>query len=107
MKRIFPHLAAPVCGLAAGWTVYCALDLLIIVGMGLLDQYPRFTPFLAVNLLLAGGTTLALTFLTLRLWYRHEPRRWPLILYAAEAVAALVVGMHVCATMLALLRWIF
>lgn len=106
MKRIFPHLAAPVCGLAAGWTVYCTLDLLIIVGMGL-DQYPRFTPFLALNVLLAGGITLALGYLTLRLWYRHEPRRWPLILYAVEAFAALVVGMHVCATVLALLRWIF
>lgn len=106
MKRIFPHLAAPVCGLAAGWTVYCTLDLLIIVGMGL-DQYPRFTPFLAVNLLLAGGTTLALTFLTLRLWYRHEPKRWSLILYAAEAAAALVVGMWGCDRVLTLLRWAF
>ena len=107
MKRTLPHIAASACGLFAGWTTYCLLDLLIIVGMGLLDQYPRFTPFLAVNLLLAGGATLALTFLTLRLWYRHEPKRWPWILYAAEAAAALVVGMHVCATMLALLRWIF
>ena len=106
MKRLFPHLAAPVCGLAAGWTVYCTLDLLIIVGMGL-DQYPRFTHFLAVNLLLAGGVTLVLLGLTLRLWYRHEPRRWPLILYAVEAASALVVGMHACATVLALLRWIF
>lgn len=106
MKRLLPHLAAPACGLFAGWTVYCLLDLLIIIGMGL-DQYPRFTPFLAVNLLLAGGVTLAWACLTLRLWYRHEPKRWPLILYAAEASAALVVGMHVCATVLALLRWIF
>ena len=107
MKRLLPHLTAPACGLFAGWTVYCLLDLLIIIGMGLLDQYPRFTPFLAVNLLLAGGVTLALACLTLRLWYRHEPKRWPLILYAAEAFAALVAGMHVCATVLALLRWIF
>ena len=106
MKRIFPHLAAPVCGLAAGWTVYCTLDLLIIVGMGL-DQYPRFTPFLAVNLLLAGGVTLVLLGLTLRLWYRYEPKRWPLILYAVEASSALVAGMYVCETVLALLRWIF
>ena len=106
MKRLLPHLAAPACGLFAGWTVYCLLDLLIIVGMGL-DQYPRFTPFLAVNLLLAGGVTLALACLTLRLWYRHEPKRWPLILYAVEAAAALVAGMHACATVLMLLRWIF
>ena len=107
MKRTLPHLAAPACGLFAGWTVYCLLDLLIIVGMGLLDQYPRFTPFLAVNLLLAGGVTLVLLGLTLRLWYRHEPKRWPLILYAVEASAALVAGMHLCATVLALLRWVF
>ena len=106
MKRLLPHLSAPACGLVAGGTTYCILDLLIIIGMGL-DQYPRFTPFLAVNLLLAGGVTLALAYLTLRLWYRHEPKRWPWILYAAEASAALVAGMHVCATMLALLRWIF
>ena len=72
-----------------------------------LDQYPRFTPFLAVNVLLAGGVTLALGYLTLRLWYRHEPKRWPLIQYAAEALAALVAGMHLCAMALALLRWIF
>ena len=106
MKRLLPHLAAPACGLFAGWTVYCLLDLLIIIGMGL-DQYPRFTPFLAVNLLLAGSVTLALACLTLRLWYRHEPKRWPLILYAVEASSALVAGMHLCATVLALLRWIF
>ena len=106
MKRLLPHLAAPACGLFAGWTVYCLLDLLIIIGMGL-DQYPRFTPFLAVNLLLAGGVTLALACLTLRLWYRYESRRWPLILYAAEASSALVAGMYVCETVLALLRWIF
>ena len=106
MKRILPHMAALVCGLAAGWTVYSVLNLLIIVGMGL-DQYPRFTPFLAVNVLLAGGVTITLAYLTLRLWCRHEPRRWPLILYAVEAASALVVGMHACATVLALLRWIF
>ena len=106
MRRTLPHIAASACGLFAGWTVYCTLDLFIIVGMGL-DQYPRFTPFLAVNLLLAGGATLALACLTLRLWYRHEPKRWPLILYAVEASSALVVGMHACATVLALLRWIF
>ena len=106
MKRTLPHLAAPACGLFAGWTVYCLLDLLIIIGMGL-DQYPRFTPFLAVNLLLAGGVTLALAYLTLRLWYRYEPKRWPLILYAAEASSALVGGMYVCETVLMLLRWIF
>ena len=106
MKRILSHLAAPVCGLAAGWTVYCLLDLLIIVGMEL-DQYPRFTPFLAMNLLLAGGVTLVLLGLTLRLWYRYEPKRWPLILYAAEASSALVAGMYVCETVLALLRWVF
>ena len=106
MKRLLPHLAAPACGLFAGWTVYCLLDLLIIVGMGL-DQYPRFTPFLAVNLLLAGGVTLALACLTLRLWYRHEPKRWPLILYAVEAAAALVAGMHACATVVMRWRWIF
>ena len=105
MKRAFPHITALACGLVAGWTVYCALDLLIIIGMGL-DQYPRFTPFLAVNVLLAGGVTLALGYLTLRLWYRHEPKRWPLILYAAEVFAALLAGMHLCATVLALLRWI-
>lgn len=106
MKCTLPHIAAPACGLAAGWTTYCILTLLIIVGMGL-DQYPRFIPFLAVNVLLVGGVTLALAYLTLRLWYRHEPKRWPWILYAAEAFAALVVGMHLCATVLALLRWIF
>ena len=106
MKRLLPHIAAPACGIVAGWTTYCILDLLIIIGMGL-DQYPRFTPFLAVNVLLAGCVTLALAYLTLRLWYRHEPKRWSLILYGVEALAALVVGMHVCATVLALLRWVF
>ena len=106
MKRILPHMAAPVCGLAAGWTIYCVLNLLIIIGMGL-DQYPRFTPFLAVNVLLVGGVTIILAYLILRLWCRHEPKRWILILYTVEAFGALVVGMHLCATVLALLRWIF
>ena len=106
MKRILPHMAAPVCGLAAGWTVYCVLNLLIIIGMGL-DQYPRFTPFLAVNVLLVGRVALVLAYLTLRLWYRYETKRWILILYTVEAFGALVVGMHLCATVLALLRWIF
>ena len=106
MKRTLPHILSLLCGLSISWMTYCTLDLLIIVGMGL-DQYPRFTPFLAVNVLLAGGVTLALAYLTLRLWCRHEPKRWPWILYAVEAFAALVVGMHLCATVLALLRWIF
>ena len=106
MKRIFPHITASACGLAVGWTVYCVLNLLMIIGMGL-DQYPRFTPFLALNVLLAGGVTLALAYLTLRLWCRHEPKRWPWILYAVEAFGALVVGMYVCETILAWLRWVF
>ena len=106
MKRIFPHLAAPVCGLAAGWTVYCTLDLLIIVGMGL-DQYPRFTPFLALNVLLAGGITLALGYLTLRLWNQYESKRWMVILYTAEAAAVFLPGMWACEKALAWLQRMF
>lgn len=106
MKRIFPHLAAPVCGLAAGWTVYCTLDLLIIIGMAL-ERYPRFSVFLAVAFLLSGIAAFVLAYLTSRLWNQYESKRWMVILYTAEAAAVFLPGMWACEKVLAWLQRMF
>ncbi len=106
MKRTLPHILSLLCGLTVGGTAYCALDLLIIIGMAL-DQYPRFSAFLAVAFLLAGMAALALAYLTLRLWRRYEPRRWMAILYAAEAAALFLPGMWACEKILAWLQRVF
>lgn len=103
MKRVLPHILFLLCGLTLGCTTYCALDLLIIVGMAL-DLYPRFTLFLLAAFLLMGTVSLALAYLALRLWYRHEPKGWTVILYAVEAAALLLPGMWVCERILAWLQ---
>lgn len=103
MKRVLPHILSLLCGLTLGGTVYCALDLLIIVGMAL-DRYPRFTPFLSVACLLMGIISLALAYPAPRLWYRHEPKRWTVVLYAVETAALLLPGMWACEWILAWLQ---
>ena len=100
MKRVLSHILSLMCGLTLGCTVYCALDLLIIVGMAL-DRYPRLTPFLSVAFLLTGIISITLAYLALRLWNRYEPKRWTVILYAVEAAALLLPGMWACERILA------
>lgn len=106
MKRFLPHILSLLCGLTLGCTTYCALDLLMIVGMAL-DQYPRFTLFLFAAFLLMGTVSLALVYLALRLWNRYEPKRWTVILYAVEIAILLLPGMWACERILAWLQQIF
>lgn len=106
MKPTLPHILSLLCGLALGSATYCALDLLIIMGMAL-RQYPRFSVFLAVACLSAGMAALMLAWLTLRMWNRYEPKRWAVILYAAEAAALFLPGMMACEKTLAWLQRVF
>ncbi len=106
MKKTLPHILSLLCGLTLGCAVYCALDLLIIIGMAL-DQYPRFTLFLSVICLLMGIISLALAYLTLRLWKRNGQRRYTVILYAVETVVLLLPGMWACEKILAWLQTVF
>ena len=106
MKRTLPHILSILCGLSISCMTYCALDLLIIIGMAL-ERYPRFSVFLAVAFLLSGIAAFVLAYLTLRLWNQYESKRWMVILYTAEAAAVFLPGMWACEKVLAWLQRMF